>query len=72
VAWLVFTLVRGPLVGDYYPYPFLDVAQHGHPTVLVNSAVVAVLFLGLAAGAHLLDRRLDDRLATRLSRAFGR
>ena len=72
VAWLVFTLVRGPLVGDYYPYPFLDVGQHGYPTVLANSAVVAVLFLGLAAGAHLLDRRLDDRLATRLSRAFGR
>ena len=70
VAWLVFALVRGPLVGDYYPYPFLDVGEHRYPTVLVNSAVVAVLFLGLAAGAHLLDRRLDDRLATRLSRAI--
>lgn len=25
VGWLVFALVRGPLVGGYYPYPFLDV-----------------------------------------------
>ena len=72
VAWLVLALVRGPLVGDYYPYPFLDVGAHGDPTVLASSAVVAVLFLGLAAGAHLLDRRLDNRLSTRLSRAVGR
>jgi hypothetical protein len=72
VAWLVFALVRGPLVGDYYPYPFLDVGAHGYPRVLLNCAVVAALFLGLAAGAHLLDGRLDDRLATRLSRGFGR
>ncbi len=72
VAWLVFALVRGPLVGDYYPYPVLDVGEHGYPRVLLNCAVVAALFLGLAAGAYLLDRRLDDRLATRLSRGLGR
>jgi hypothetical protein len=72
VAWLAFALVRGPLVGDYYPYPFLDVGEHGYPRVLLSSAVVAALFLGLAAVAYLLDRRLDNRLATRLSRGFGR
>ena len=72
VAWLVFALVRGPLVGDYYPYPFLDVGAHGYPRVLLNCLVLAALFLGLAAGTHLLDRRLDDRLATRLSRGLGR
>jgi hypothetical protein len=72
VAWLVFALVRGPLVGDYYPYPFLDVGAHGYPTVLLNAALVAALFLGLAAGAHLLDRRLDNRLRSRLTRAVGR
>jgi hypothetical protein len=72
VAWLAFALVRGPLVGDYYPYPFLDVGEHGYPRVLLSSAVVASLFLGLAAVAYLLDRRLDNRLATRLSRGFGR
>lgn len=68
VAWLVFALVRGPLVGDYYPYPFLDVVERGYPQVLVNSLFVALLLLGLAAGAHLLDRRLDNRLRSRAVR----
>ena len=58
VAWLVFTLVRGPFVGDFYPYPFLEVLAHGYPRVLLNSLIVAVLFLALAAGAAALDRRL--------------
>ncbi len=61
LAWLAFTLVRGPLAGDFYPYPFLDVGVHGYPTVLLNCAVVALVFLGLAAGAHQLDRRLPRR-----------
>jgi hypothetical protein len=68
VGWLVFALVRGPLVGDYYPYPFLDVGVHGYRRVLLNSLVVAVLFLGLATGAHLLDRRLDNSLRARGTR----
>lgn len=63
VLWLAYTLVRGTLVqdrfgDDYYPYPFMDVQEHGYPVVLVNCAVVAVLFLALAYGALLLDRRL--------------
>lgn len=63
VLWLADTLVRGTLVqdrfgDDYYPYPFMDVQEHGYPVVLVNCAVVAVLFLALAYGALLLDRRL--------------
>ena len=58
IAWLVFTLVRGPFVRDFYPYPFLEVAAHGYPRVLLNSLVVAILFLVLAAGASALDRRL--------------
>jgi hypothetical protein len=63
VAWLVFTLVRGPLVGGWYPYPFLEVDRLGFGQVLLNAAAVAVLFLGLAAAGHLLDRRLDRRPA---------
>jgi hypothetical protein len=63
VAWLAYTLVRGPLVQDrhgrdYYPYPFLDVGQHGYAVVLVNAAAVAALFLALSFGALALDRRL--------------
>jgi hypothetical protein len=55
LAWLVFTLVRGP-VADFYPYPFLDVRVLGYPVVLVNCVVVGLLFGALAAGAVALDR----------------
>jgi hypothetical protein len=63
VAWLAFTLARGPFVQtvagrDYYPYPFLDVQEHGYVPVLVNIALVAVVFLAVSAGAVGLDRHL--------------
>ncbi len=58
VAWLVFTLIRGAIV-DFYPYPFVDVIRLGYAKVLVNCVWVAVLYLGLAAGAAALDRRLS-------------
>lgn len=58
VAWLIFTLVRGPFAGDFYPYPFLDVATLGYATVLGNALLVAALFLVLAAAAAGLDRVL--------------
>ena len=60
VAWLAFTLARGAAI-DWYPYPFLDVDDHGYPQVLVNAVVVAALFVALAAGARALDRRLVSR-----------
>jgi hypothetical protein len=56
-AWLVFTLVRGPMV-DFYPYPFLDVARLGYPTTLLNAMTVLVLLLLLAAGVTAGDRAL--------------
>ncbi|GLZ37810.1 Pr6Pr family membrane protein [Actinokineospora sp. NBRC 105648] len=59
--WLVFTLVRGPIV-DYYPYPFIDVDALGYPRVLLNCLVVALLFFALAAGARALDRVLTRRV----------
>jgi hypothetical protein len=57
VGWLVYTLVRGAFV-DWYPYPFIDVGEHGYPTVLLTSLVIAALMLGLAWGARQLDTRL--------------
>jgi hypothetical protein len=60
LLWLVFTLVRGEFVG-FYPYPFVDVAEHGYPRVLLNCLLVAILFLVLAAGATFLDRRLHRK-----------
>jgi hypothetical protein len=53
--YLVFTLVRGPFA-DFYPYPFLDVRELGYGAVLLNSLVVAALFLALALGALAVDR----------------
>ncbi len=58
VLWLVVTLVRGGLVGGFWPYPFVDVDELGLGQVLLNCGVVAVLFVLLAAGAHGLDRLL--------------
>ncbi|HZV74533.1 MAG TPA: Pr6Pr family membrane protein [Conexibacter sp.] len=63
-CWLAFTLIRGPIV-DFYPYPFVDVNEHGYPIVLIDSAVIGLVVLGLAAGALWLD----DRLARRKSAA---
>lgn len=69
IAWLAYALVRGELVDDrfgepFYPYPFLDVAGLGYPVVLVNAAVVAVLFLAISFGALALDRRLPGLRAS--------
>lgn len=60
LAWLAFTLIRGEYVG-FYPYPFVDVAELGYAQVLLNCLLVAVLFLALAAGATVLDRRLHRK-----------
>lgn len=57
VFWLIYTLVRGSFV-DWYPYPFIDVDEHGYGLVLVNCLGVAVLLFGLAYVAVKVDRRL--------------
>ncbi len=64
LGWLTFTLVRGPMASDYYPYPFVDVGDLGYARVLINVVFVTALFLGLAVGAHALDRRLPVRAVT--------
>jgi hypothetical protein len=58
VAWLAFTLLRGPFASDFYPYSFVDVAEHGYAQVLLNVGVVTLLFLGLMFGARALDPKL--------------
>ena len=60
LLWLVFTLIRGEFVG-FYPYPFVNVDEHGYGRVLLNCLLVAILFLALAAGATYLDRRLHRK-----------
>jgi hypothetical protein len=62
-AWALFTLLRGEVVGGWYPYPFLDVTELGYPTAVRNIAIVGVVFLALAALAHVVDRALVRRSA---------
>jgi hypothetical protein len=57
LAWLAFTLIRGAIIG-WYPYPFIDVTRLGYAKTALNCFWVSLLFLGLAAGAAALDRRL--------------
>jgi hypothetical protein len=57
VAWVVYTLVRGAVVG-WYPYPFLDVDAVGYPIALRNTGFVVVLALVLLAVLRWLDGRL--------------
>lgn len=63
VLWLAYTLIRGAVVTDrngrhFYPYPFLDVVDHGYARVAVNIVLVAVFFFALALGALAADKRL--------------
>ncbi|MCW2753348.1 MAG: hypothetical protein JWQ32_759 [Marmoricola sp.] len=59
LAYMAFTMVRGPLSADFYPYPFANVAALGYARVLVNAFWIALLFVSIAAGATALDKRLS-------------
>ncbi|HEY9411452.1 MAG TPA: Pr6Pr family membrane protein [Jiangellaceae bacterium] len=63
IAWLGYILVWGAAT-DWYPYPFVDVAAHGYGQVLLNSAVITVLFLAVAWAFMALDRRLGRAAVT--------
>lgn len=57
VFWLGYTLVRGAIV-DWYPYPFVDVAEHGYGVVALNCVGVSALMLLLAWVAVRVDARV--------------
>jgi amino acid transporter len=52
LAYAAYTLIRGPLAGDFYPYPFINPEQEGYGQVAVNclglTVVLAVLALAVA------------------------
>jgi len=64
LAYMAFTLIRGPLASDFYPYPFANPKQLGYVAVAVNALWIALLFTGIAAGATALDRRLRAGVAS--------
>ncbi|WP_036140806.1 Pr6Pr family membrane protein [Luteibacter sp. 9135] len=64
VVFLAWTLARGAVVHEY-PYPFMDVRHLGYAAVLLNSALVGALFLGLGMGLVAMDRALARGLRAR-------
>ena len=56
VSYLVYVLVYGAISG-WYPYPFLDVDEHGYGGVLLNSLGVTALLLAIGAAYSWLDPR---------------
>jgi hypothetical protein len=65
ITYLLLILATGPVV-DWYPYPFLDVAEHGLGVVLLNALGITLLFLAVALAMAWGDRLLpgakqDDR-----------
>jgi len=56
-VYAVWTLARGAVTG-WYPYPFIDVADHGYPVVLTNMAGLALAFLVLGLVLTAIDKRL--------------
>ncbi|MBC9714643.1 Pr6Pr family membrane protein [Streptomyces sp. TRM66268-LWL] len=60
LAYLAFCLLRGALMSPgseaRYPYPFVDVEQHGYAGVLGNAVVLGLCFYALALAFVGLDR----------------
>ena len=46
LVWVVYTMIRGPIVG-WYPYPFLDPAQPGGYGAVVVYVIAIAGFIGL-------------------------
>jgi hypothetical protein len=60
LLYLVYSLVRGPIVG-WYPYPFLDPRAGGYGTVAVMSVAIAVAAFALATVAA-LSTKLQNKV----------
>jgi hypothetical protein len=68
LAWFVYTLARGSAT-EWYPYPFVDVSEHGYGGVLLRGvAFLAAFATGATAFAAISDRR---RSATGSAVALG-
>lgn len=60
VAYFVYTQLLGAATG-WYPYPFLDAADHGFGRVGLNAGAITVLVLVIGAALVVVDRRLGQR-----------
>lgn len=66
LAYLIYTLVRGPIVG-WYPYPFLDPRAHGYGDVALTCVSVAVILGALAVFVSWTGTKLAQRSSAVLS-----
>ncbi|MGH2927562.1 MAG: Pr6Pr family membrane protein [Solirubrobacteraceae bacterium] len=66
IAYIVYSLIRGPIV-DWYPYPFVDPRLGGgYGRVAIYIVVLAVVFGLLALGVNAIGRwRLGSRAVPR-------
>lgn len=64
LVYMIYVLARAQITGEV-PYPFLDVALNGWPSVLVTSAAILLLFAFLGRLAILADRLTTEGSATR-------
>ncbi len=48
LLYAAYTLIRGPLADDFYPYPFIDAAKEGYGQVAVNCLALTVVLAVLA------------------------
>ncbi|GGM82343.1 hypothetical protein GCM10011609_17890 [Lentzea pudingi] len=66
LAYLVYTLVRGPIV-NWYPYPFMDPRTHGYGAVFLNCLVVTIVFVALAFAVSWAGNKLAQKQRESLS-----
>jgi uncharacterized membrane protein len=57
ILYMVGVAIYGAIT-DWYAYPFIDVGEHGYPTVILTGVVILAFLLALAAVAAFADRRL--------------
>jgi hypothetical protein len=62
IGWAVYILIRGSII-DAYPYGFLNAADLGLGTAIVNICGVAVLGIIIGIIFWALDRLLSRRTA---------
>ncbi|HTB48557.1 MAG TPA: Pr6Pr family membrane protein [Verrucomicrobiae bacterium] len=62
LLYAAYTLIRGPLAHRWYPYPFINAAQHGYARVLLNCVVLAITVFVLAVIVRSLPKLTRAKL----------
>ena len=57
LVYAAYSLIHGAVTG-FYPYPFINVSNLGYYKVLINMAVLVLVFLGLGLALIGIDRRM--------------